>query len=99
MGIPAQPNVCWSLDFRSDALTDGRRFRALNVVEDWNQEVLGIEGDFSLPATRMVALLTTLVSSYGVPARIRVNNGPEFISQMLHTWCQGQGIDLHWIQP
>ena len=55
--VPVQPNVCWSLDLMSDALTDGRRFRTLNVVEDWNREVLGIEVDFSLPATRVVALL------------------------------------------
>ncbi len=65
--VPAQLNVCWSLDFLSDALTAGRRFRTLNVVEDWNREVLGIEVDFSLPATRVVALLTTLVSRYGAP--------------------------------
>ena len=83
----------------SDALTDGRRFRTLNVVEDWNREVLGIEVDFSLPAARIVALLTILVSRHGVPARIRVDNGPELISQVLQTWCQGQQIDLHWIQP
>ncbi len=97
--VPAQPNVCWSLDFMSDALTDGRRFRTLNVVEDWNREVLGIEVDFSLPATRVVALLTQLVRRHGIPARIRVDNGPELISQVLQAWCQDQGIDLHWIQP
>ena len=80
-------------------LTDGRRFRTLNVVEDWNREVLGIEVDFSRPPARVVALLTILVSRHGVPARIRVNNGPEIIRQVLQTWCQGQQIDLHWIQP
>ena len=77
--MSTQPNVGW-LDFRSDALTDGRRFRTLNVVEDWNREVLGIEVDFSLPATRVVALLTTLVDCHGIPARIRVDNGPELIN-------------------
>ena len=97
--VPTQPNVCWSLDFMSDALTDGRRFRTLNVVEDWNREVLGIEVDFSLPAARVVALLTILVRRHGIPSRIRVDNGPELISQVLQTWCQDQGIDLHWIQP
>ncbi|MGI4872188.1 MAG: IS3 family transposase [Janthinobacterium lividum] len=97
--VPGRPHVCWSLDFRSDALSDGRRFRTLNVVEDWNREVLGIEVDFSLPATRVVALLTTLVSRHGVPARIRVDNGPELISQVLQTWCADQQIELHWIQP
>ena len=54
---------------------------------------------FSLPATRVVALLTTLVSRHGAPPRIRVDNGPELICQVLQTWCQGQGIDLYWIQP
>ena len=97
--VPVQPDVCWSLDLMSDALTDGRRFRTLNVVEDWNREVLGIEVDFSLPATRVVALLTTLVSRYGPPARLRVDNGPELISQVLQTWCQDQHIELRWIQP
>ena len=47
----------------------------------------------------VVALLTTLVSRHGNPARIRVDNGPERISQVLQTWCQCRGIDLHWIQP
>ena len=61
--------------------------------------MLGIEVDFSLPATRVVALLTTLVSRPGTPARIRVDNGPELIRQVLQTWCQGQGIALQWIQP
>ena len=97
--VPTQPNVCWSLDFRSDALPDGRRFRALNAAEDGHREVLGTEVDFSLPATRVVALLTTLVSRPGTPARIRADNGPELIRQVLQTWCQGQGIDLQWIQP
>jgi putative transposase len=54
-------------------------------MEDWNREVLGMEVDFSLPARRVVALLTTLVSRYGTPARIRVDNGPELISQLLQT--------------
>ncbi|MGI4870993.1 MAG: DDE-type integrase/transposase/recombinase [Janthinobacterium lividum] len=97
--MPTQPNACWSLDFRSDALSDGCRFRTLNVVEDWNREILGMEVDFPLPAARVVALLTCLVSRPGVPARIRVDNGPELISHVLQTWCQDQGIDWHWIQP
>jgi putative transposase len=99
LAVPTQPNCCWSLDFMSDALTDGRRFRTLNVVEDWNREVLGIEVDFSLPAARVVALLTGLVARYGCPAQVRVDNGPELISHVLQDWCTGQGIILHWIAP
>ena len=97
--VPAQPNQCWSMDFMSDALTDGRAFRTLNVVEDWNREVLGIEVDFSLPATRVVRLLTQLVERHGAPRQLRVDNGPEFISHVLKDWCGQQGITLHWIQP
>ena len=93
------PNHCWSLDFMSDALTAGRRFRTLNVVEDWNREVLGLEVDFSLPAARVVRLLTELVARHGVPARLRVDNGPELISQALQDWCGEQRIVLQWIQP
>lgn len=97
--VPAGPNQCWSMDFMSDALTDGRRFRTLNVVEDWNRELLGIEVDFSLPAVRVVRLLAQLIERHGPPAQLRVDNGPEFISQALQQWCQAMSIALHWIQP
>lgn len=99
LAVPAAPNQCWSLDFVSDALTDGRRFRTLNVVEDWNREVLGIEVDFSLPAARVVALLTQLVARHGTPAQLRVDNGPELISHALQDWCRLTGVNLHWIEP
>ncbi len=97
--VPAQPNVCWSLDFTSDALTDGRRFRTLNVLDDFNRQVLGIEVDFSLPAGRVVRLLAQLVEQHGRPAKLRCDNGPEFISAALGEWCEAQSIVLHWIQP
>lgn len=97
--VPAGPNGCWSLDFTSDALTDGRRFRTLNVLDDFNRQVLGIEVDFSLPATRVVRLLGQLVEQHGRPEKLRCDNGPEFISAVLREWCETQGIVLHWIQP
>jgi len=97
--VPAQPNRCWSLDFTSDALTDGRRFRTLNVIDDFNRQVLGIEVDFSLPAVRVVRLLAQLVEQHGRPEKLRCDNGPEFISAALGEWCEAQGIVLHWIQP
>ena len=89
--VPTPPNLCWSLDFMSDALVDGRRFRTLNVVEDWNREVLGVEVDFSLPAARVVALLAELVARHGTPAQLRVDNGPELISHALQAWCRPGG--------
>ena len=67
--VAAGPNGCWSLDFTSDALTDGRRFHTLNVIDDFNRQVLGIEVDFTLSATRVMRLLAQLVEQYGRPEK------------------------------
>ncbi|MBO2013053.1 IS3 family transposase [Siccationidurans soli] len=97
--VPAPVNMCWSLDFTSDVLTDGRRFRPLNVLDDYNRELLGVEIDFSLPAARVVQVLTRIVECHGCPAQLRTDNGPEFSSAKLSEWCEQQGIALHRIQP
>lgn len=97
--VPTSANVCWSLDFTSDVLTDGRRFRTLNVLDDYNRQLLGVEIDFSLPAARVVQVLTRLVECHGRPMQLRTDNGPEFISARLSDWCEKQGITLHLIQP
>ena len=99
LAVPEAANVCWSLDFTSDVLTDGRRFRALNVLDDHNRELLGIAINFSLSASRAVQVLTHLGECHGCPAQLRADNGPEFISTKLSEWCEQQGIALHWIQP
>lgn len=99
LAVPAAANRCWSLDFTSDVLTDGRRFRTLNVLDDYNRELLGVEIDFSLPAARVVQVLTRLVECHGRPQQLRTDNGPEFISARLSEWCEAQGVSLHWIQP
>lgn len=92
-------NQCWSLDFTADGLTDGRTFRTLNVIDDYNRELLGIEIDYSLPAGRVTRLMDRLVERYGKPERIRSDNGPEFISQTLQDWCGKKQVGLHWIEP
>lgn len=92
-------NSCWSLDFTSDSLTDGRKFRTLNVLDDYNREALGIEIDYSLPSQRVIRLLDRLVEQQGKPQRLRSDNGPEFISQALQDWCVDKKIILHWIEP
>ena len=92
-------NGCWSLDFMSDALADVRRFRTLNVLDDYNREALGIEVDYSLPAQRVTRLLDQLVQRHGKPERLRSDNGPEFISQILQDWCADKNVALHWIEP
>ena len=75
--VPVAANLCWSLDFTSDVLTDGRRFRTLNVLDDYNRPLLGVEVDFSLPAARVVQVLTRLVECHGRPAQLRTDNGPD----------------------
>ena len=97
--VPEGPNVCWSVDFMSDALTDSRRFRTFNVLEDYNREVLDIEIDFNLPAERVVRVLDRLVEVRGTPRKLRMDNGPEFTSKKLDEWCADNNVLPDFIEP
>lgn len=99
--VPTAPNQVWSIDFMSDSLTDGRRFRLLNILDDFNRESLAIEVDTSLPSLRVIRVLEKLIATRGCPASIRCDNGPEFISHKLEEWCshESRRITLQFIQP
>jgi putative transposase len=97
--IPEAPNEVWSIDFMSDALTDGRKFRLLNIIDDFNREFLSIDVDTSLPARRVIRALDRLVKQRELPKCIRCDNGPEFISHQLQQWCEENGVRLQYIQP
>ncbi len=99
--VPAAPNQVWSIDFMSDSLVDGRKFRLLNIIDDYNRESLAIEVDTSLPSLRVIRVLERLVAERGCPASIRCDNGPEFISHKLEEWCshERRKISLQFIQP
>lgn len=97
--VPAQRNETWSLDFMSDSLANGRTFRTLNVIDDFNREALWIEVDTSLPAERVVRVLEQLLFWRGRPSRMRMDNGPELISKRLESWAQEKHIELLHIQP
>jgi putative transposase len=97
--IPSGPNQTWSIDFMSDALTDGRKFRLLNVLDDFNRESLAVEVDTSLPSLRVLRVLERLIHERHTPSIIRVDNGPEFISHILQQWCNAHNITLQHIQP
>ncbi|MDH2329100.1 IS3 family transposase [Cereibacter sp. SYSU M97828] len=99
LSVPDAPNLVWSMDFMADRLADGRQFRLLNVLDDFNREGLGIEVDFSLPAERVVRALNQIIEWRGKPTAIRVDNGPEYISATLAIWAAKQGIALTHIQP
>jgi len=96
---PAAINEVWSIDFMSDSLWDGRRFRLLNIVDDFNREILSMEADLSLPALRVIRVLEYLREFRRLPKMIRVDNGPEFISHTLDEWCRRHQITLLYIQP
>ena len=97
--VPATINQGWSMDFMCDSLVDGRRFRLLNIIDDYNRESLAIEIDTSLPALRVIRTLQQLIERRTKPQVIRVDNGPEFISDKLQQWCDDQKIRLQFIQP
>ena len=92
-------NQSWSMDFMSDSLMDGRKFRTLNVIDDCNREVLAIEIDTSISAKRVIRTLEQVIEWRGQPRAIRVDNGPEFTSRDFELWCLNKDISIQFIQP
>lgn len=99
LAVPESPNEVWSTDFMHDQLSDGRSFRLLNVIDDYNREGLGMEADFSLPAERVIRALDNIIEWRGKPKAIRSDNGPEYISSLLTQWAEKHEIRLEYTQP
>ncbi|WP_150627693.1 IS3 family transposase [Pandoraea captiosa] len=97
--LPTDPNQSWSMDFVSDGLAYGRRFRCLNVVDDYTRECVAIEVDTSLPGLRVKQVLERLKEMRGLPASITVDNGPEFAGKVLDAWAYEAGVTLSFIRP
>ena len=91
------PNITWSIDFMHDTLQCGRKVRSLNIIDDFNREVLTIALDTSMPASRVIRELDQLIEWRGKPENIRVDNGPEFISSKLKEWTETNEINLRHI--
>jgi putative transposase len=96
---PVQLNDTWSLDYMSDALVDGRKFRTLNVIDDSNREVLVIHARSSMPASQVTLLLDQIGQEKGYPKKIRMDNGPENISKLMKKWAALRNIEITYIQP
>lgn len=96
---PSAPNTVWSMDFMHDQLSDGRSYRSLNVMDDYNRELLCAEIDIALPAQRVIRALEQVIEYKGLPKAIRSDNGPEYISHALADWAKKRGIALWFIQP
>lgn len=94
MVVPEVPNQVWSMDFMTDRLGEGRQFRLLNVLDDFNREGLDIKVDFSLQAERVVRALNQIIEWRGASRTIRVDNGPEYVSGTLMEWADNRGITL-----
>lgn len=99
LALPSRPNERWSLDFVSDAFTDGHRFRVLAVVDDFTRECLCLVADTSLSGARLARELDDLISRRTKPKTIVSDNGTEMTSMAILKWCQQTHIDWHYIAP
>ena len=99
MLVPERPNERWSLDFVSDAFTDGRRFRVLAIVDDFSRECLALVADTSLSGLRVTRELTPIMARRGRPKTIVSDNGTELTSMAVLRWCQETRVDWHYIAP
>ncbi len=94
-----RPNQLWAMDFLQDALHDGRKFRALPIIDTFTKECFWIEVDTSIGGKRVAQVLTRISAVHGLPEQIVVDNGPEFISNALDAWAYARGIKLQFIRP
>jgi putative transposase len=99
MTLPIGPNQRWSIDFMSDQLSTGRRFRILNIVDDFTRECVGQIVDFSISGERLVRLLEDLRKTRSRPGEVVVDNGPELTSKAMFLWAQRSRVQIRFIQP
>jgi putative transposase len=99
MTIPRGPNQRWSMDFVSDVMTDGRRFRILAVVDDFTRECLCLVADTSLSGLRVARELDAVITRRRRPAMCVSDNGTELTSVAIRQWSQETGVDWHYIAP
>lgn len=94
-----RPNERWSMDFMSDGLSDGRKFRVLTMIDDFTRESVGMEVDTGISGERVSRVLDRVAELRGLPETIVMDNGPEFTSKALLVWSGRSGVRLHHIEP
>jgi putative transposase len=98
--VASRPNQCWSMDFVSDKLADGRSFRILTVVDQFSRECVGLEADRSMTGMKVAQALERAKQERGsLPESITVDNGSEFCSRALEAWAMGHDVQLCFIRP
>jgi len=96
---PERPNHVWAYDFVEDRTRDGRKFRMLNVVDEFTRECLAIRIARRLKSTDVIDVLADLFIMRGIPGHIRSDNGPEFVANAVKSWITGAGAKAAFIEP
>ncbi len=96
---PTGPNQVWAMDFVSDQLCDGRRFRSLTVVDIYTRESMAIEAGQSLRGEDVVRVLNRLKQERGAPKMLFCDNGSEFTGQMMDMWAYRNGVKIDFSRP
>ena len=94
-----RPNARWSMDFIHDQMANGRRFRILNIVDDFTHECLGAVPDVSISGVRVVRELSAIVHRHGKPRTIISDNGTELTCNAVLAWSAETGVEWHYIAP
>jgi len=97
--VPQGPCQVWSMDFMHDVLMNKRKFRTLNIIDDYNRQAIAVEADHSLSSMSVIHLLERIIQEHGKPLQFRVDNGPEWTSLAFRSWCQANDILIQYIQP
>jgi len=96
---PGRPNHVWAYDFVEDRTRDGRKFRMLNVVDEFTRECLAIRVARRLRSADVIDVLADLFIMRGIPGCIRSDNGPEFVATAVKSWITGVGAQTAYIEP
>lgn len=94
-----RPHQYWSMDFMTDCLHNGRRFRILTLIDEFSRQCLALEVDTSINGVRVSNVLSRVAILHGLPDVIKVDNGPEFISKALDAWAYQREVRLHFSRP
>ena len=96
---PEYPNHVWSYDFVEDRTHDGRKYRMLNIIDEFTRECMAIRIGRKLKSTDVIDVLSDLFILRGIPTHVRSDNGPEFIAQALRDWLAAVGSKTAYIMP